>query len=181
MAPRRPWLTGANTLTLLRLLAAPALLLAIVRDAPLAASALFALAVASDFGDGWLARRRGDASPLGGLADHAADAVFVTSGTVALAWMGVLPAALPPLIALAFLQYALDSRVLSSRGLRPNSLGRANGVAYYAIVAVPIVRDSMGLDWPGPPLVRGLGWALVGTTLVSMLDRLRLLLGRRSE
>jgi len=48
------------------------------------------------------------------------------------------------------------------------------------IVAVPIVRDALGWSWPGPGLVMALGWLLVASTLVSMFDRLRLLLLRRS-
>jgi hypothetical protein len=51
-------------------------------------------------------------------------------------------------------------------------LGRWNGIAYYAIVAIPIVRDALGLAWPGPALVMALGWLLIGSTLVSMGDRM---------
>lgn len=173
------WATRANALTLLRLLAAPALFWAVATGRSGLASALFWAAVATDFGDGWAARRYGEATPLGGLIDHAVDATFVSAGAAALAWQGVLPAALPLLIALAFLQYAFDSRLLGSRGLRGSPLGRWNGIAYYVIVAVPIVRDGLGLGWPGPALVALLGWMLVATTLLSMGDRLRLLAAAR--
>ena len=179
MESSRRWATRANGLTLLRLLAAPALVWAIATERSGVAHAFFWLAVATDFADGWAARRYGEATRLGGLVDHAVDASFVTAGAAALAWQCVLPAALPPLIALAFLQYALDSRFLVARGLRGSPLGRWNGIAYYGIVAVPIVRDALGLGWPGPGLVTALGWALVVTTLLSMADRLRLLLAVR--
>jgi hypothetical protein len=92
----------------------------------------------------------------------------------------VLPVLLPPLIAIAFIQYALDSRWLTARGLHASALGRFNGIAYYVVVAVPIVRDTLGLGWPGPLLVRLLAWGLVATTAASILDRLRLLLRARS-
>lgn len=173
------WQTRANALTALRLLAAPALFAAICAGEAVVAAALFALAVATDFADGWVARRYGEASPLGGLMDHAADAVFVTSGCAALASLGVLPAPLPALIAVAFVQYALDSRAGPTRPLRASALGRWNGMAYYAIVAVPVVRDALALAGPGPGVVRGLGWVLVVSTLVSMADRLLASLGRR--
>jgi phosphatidylglycerophosphate synthase len=179
--PGRRWLTWANALTFLRLLAAPLLATAVLSEHPVVASLLFFGAVASDFADGWVARRFDEVSPFGGLVDHAVDAAFVTVGTAALAGAGVLPAVLPLLIGVAFLQYAFDSRHLSERGLHPNPIGRVNGIAYYVIVAVPIVRDALGLGWPGPGFVRALGWALVATTLVSMLDRLRLLLRRRPD
>jgi cardiolipin synthase len=166
------WRTRANALTALRLAAAPALAAAICAGAPAAAVALFALAVATDFADGWVARRYAEQSPLGGLMDHAVDAAFVTTGCAALAAVGVLPPLLPLLIPIAFVQYAVDSRAGPARPLRASALGRWNGIAYYVIVAVPIVRDAAGLGWPGPGLVRGLGFALVASTLVSMADRL---------
>jgi cardiolipin synthase len=172
MQARRSWLTRANALTCLRLAAAPALVVAIRADAAWAATAVFALAVASDVADGIVARRFGEQSGLGRLIDHAADAVFVTAGAAALAHARVLPALLPTLIAASFLQYALDAKTAKASGPRPSTLGRWNGIAYYAIVAIPIVRDALGIDWPGSALVMALGWLLVGSTLVSMGDRM---------
>ena len=172
MPAGRSWLTRANALTCLRLAAAPALVVAIRADAAWAATAVFALAVASDVADGIVARRFDEQSGLGRLIDHAADAIFVTAGAAALAHARVLPALLPTLIAASFLQYALDAKVAKASGPRPSTLGRWNGIAYYAIVAIPIVRDALGIDWPGPMLVMALGWLLVGSTLLSMADRM---------
>ena len=175
------WQTRANALTALRLVAAPALVAAICGAESALALAIFALAVATDFADGWVARRYDEASPLGGFMDHAVDAAFVTSGSAALALGGVLPALLPILIAFAFTQYALDSRVGASRPLRRSSLGRWNGIAYYVVVAVPITRDALELGWPPAALVSGIGWLLVGSTLLSMIDRLRASRRQRSD
>jgi cardiolipin synthase len=169
------WLTPANLLTLLRLLLALPFALAVREGAPLAASLVFAVAAASDFADGRLARRRGEISTLGGFLDHAVDAAFVSTGAAALASVGALPWLLAPLIAIAFLQYTLDSRLMRSHGLRASSLGRWNGIAYFVIVAVPVVRDALGLGWPGAGLVSALGWALIASTLLSISLRLRLL------
>ena len=119
-------------------------------------------------------------SSFGGFADHAADATFVVIATAALARTGVLPAVLPWLIAAAFVQYALDSRALSASGLFPSRLGRWNGIAYYVIAAIPIVRDALALDWPGAALVSALAWLLIASTIASMVDRLRLLAARSS-
>lgn len=174
MAARSRWLTPANSLTLLRLLLALPFALAVRAGSPLLASLLFTLAAVSDFADGRIARRRGEISALGGFLDHAVDATFVSVGAAALASVGVLPIALAPLIALAFAQYALDSKLMRASGLRGSALGRWNGIAYYVIVAVPVVRDALGLGWPGAGLVRALGWALVVSTLLSISDRLRL-------
>ena len=76
------------------------------------------------------------------------------------------------LIAASFLQYALDARIAKASGPRPSTLGRWNGIAYYGIVAIPIVRDALGIGWPGGFLIMTLGWLLIGTTLVSMAERL---------
>ena len=179
MESSRRWATRANGLTLLRLLMAPLLVWAIMAERSGLAMLLFWLAVATDVADGWAARRYGEATPLGAVIDHAVDATFVTAVSAALAWQCVLPGALPPLIALAFLQYALDSRYLVAQGLRGSPLGRWNGIAYYVIVAIPIIRDTLGWGWPGAGLLRLLGWALVASTLLSMGDRLRLLASAR--
>jgi cardiolipin synthase len=168
----RLWVTRANALTFCRVLATPVLVLAICTGAVGLALAVFVLAVASDFADGMVARRYGEDSGLGRLIDHATDAIFVTAGTAAFAYEGILPALLPALIMASFLQYALDSGISESRGPRPSALGRGNGIAYYGIVAIPIVRDVLGLTWPGPVLVLALGWVLVASTLVSMASRL---------
>jgi phosphatidylglycerophosphate synthase len=166
------WSTLANALTGLRLALAPGLVAAILAGRPSVAALVFAIAVATDVADGRIARRRSEASPLGGALDHAVDAAFVTAGTAALASQGALPALLPALIAAAFVQYAVDSRTRAG-GLRGSRLGRWNGIAYYVAVAVPIVRDATGLGWPAPALVRALGWLLVASTLLSVADRLR--------
>jgi len=176
MSTRSIWLTRANGLTLLRLLLAPALALAVVDGAAATATALFWLAVATDVADGRVARRFGEVSAHGRLVDHAADATFATLGTAALAWTGALPAILSPLIAVAFAQYAIDARFHGLRELRPSRLGHWNGIAYYVIVAVPITRDAFDLVWPNAALVQGCGWLLVASTLVSMTGRLRLAL-----
>ena len=171
MQAKGSWLTRANALTGVRLAAVPALVVAIHADAAWLATAVFALAVTSDIADGIVARRFGEQSGLGRLIDHAADAVFVTAGTAALAHAHVLPALLPTLIAASFLQYALDTKVAQASGPRPSTLGRWNGIAYYAIVAIPIVRDALRIAWPGAALVTALGWFLIGSTLVSMGQR----------
>jgi hypothetical protein len=78
---------------------------------------------------------------------------------------------LPAAVALAFLQYTLDSRALQGAPLRASALGRWNGIAYFVPIGTVVVRDALGLRWPPAGLVLGLGWLLVATTLLSMADR----------
>jgi CDP-diacylglycerol--glycerol-3-phosphate 3-phosphatidyltransferase len=165
------WCTRANALSLLRLACAPALAAAIAAQHAGIATALFTLAVATDLADGPIARRYGEASPLGGLLDHAVDATFCVIGLGAHAIAGVVPWPLPLLVAAAFAQYTLDSKSLAGRPLRASRLGRWNGIAYFVAVAVPIVRDTLGWSWPGASLVWWLAAGLCVSTLVSMLDR----------
>lgn len=172
MQSKGRWATAANALTLARLALVPLLGAAILHDQPLLAGALFALAVATDFADGAIARRRNEATPLGGLLDHAVDATLCVVGLAAWAWRGEAPILLAPLVAAAFTQYVLDSRALAGRPLRASALGRWNGIAYYVLVAVPIYRDALGLTWPGAAWVLAAGWLLAASTMVSIADRL---------
>jgi phosphatidylglycerophosphate synthase len=175
-APSR-WLTRANALTALRLSAVPFLALAIAQGASVSAAALFTLAVATDLLDGRVARRFGETSALGGLLDHATDAAFVTAGLGALAWQGEIPFLLPSLVAIAFVQYAFDSRWLGPAAgagrpaLHASALGRLNGIAYFVPLGAAVVRDALGLGWPPASLVYALGALLAATTLLSIADR----------
>jgi len=176
---RGVWRTRANGLTGLRLLAAPLLADAVLRETHGMALALFVFGVASDLLDGWLARRDGAASALGRLLDHGCDACFVVFGLAALAARGELTPWLAPLVALAFLQYALDSGALRGLPLRLSLLGRWNGVAYFILLGVPVVRDGLQLGWPPVHWVAFGGFALLATTLLSMLDRAAALLRKK--
>jgi phosphatidylglycerophosphate synthase len=165
-----------NFLSLTRVILAPLLAWLIVRGRPEPAVLIFAIAIATDFVDGPLARRSGRANALGALLDHGSDATFVTLGLVALAILGLVPVYLPPLVALAFLQYSLDSRALQGRVLRASTLGRWNGIFYYVLVGTPIVRDTLGLAWPSDALILMVGWMTLLATFASMVDRLWVLL-----
>ena len=171
--------TRANALTALRLVCGPLLVLALLEHAALTAAALFWLAVATDLLDGRVARRFGESSALGGFLDHVTDAAFVSLGLAALALRGEAPALLPALVALAFVQYTLDSRVIDGGALRASALGRWNGIAYFVPIGTVVTRDALGLAWPGRGLVLALGWLLVATTLLSMADRARALIRAR--
>ena len=161
----------ANTITAVRLVAAPLTAGAIVGGWRATAALLFVVAVVTDLADGVVARRRGEVSAFGGLFDHTTDATYVTVVLAALAWLGEVPWLLPPLVALAFLQYMLDSRALTGARLRASQLGRWNGIAYYVLAGAPIVRDAVDLPWPPASWVRGAAWLLVVTTALSMFDR----------
>jgi cardiolipin synthase len=161
-------LTWSNGLTALRLGAAPFFFCAVVMSSWQVAFLLFWLAVATDWIDGRVARARGEASALGALLDHGSDATFVVLGLSALAAADRAPWILPLLVAAAFVQYVLDSRVLAGRPLRASALGSWNGILYFVPIGIVVTRECFGLRVPGDALVVWLGWALVLSTAISM-------------
>ncbi|MEM8766512.1 MAG: CDP-alcohol phosphatidyltransferase family protein [Pseudomonadota bacterium] len=165
------WLSLANGLTGLRLISIPLMVWLIVTASWGLAGVFFTLAAITDLLDGPLARRSGKASPMGGLFDHGTDALYVASCLAALAWVGLVNGWLPGLVLLAFLQYTIDSRALAGKALKASVLGRYNGIAYFVMVGIPVIRNALGLGWPGDLLIAVLAWLLVLTTLISMTDR----------
>lgn len=165
------WITWANLFTLLRLLCIGPCAWAIVAGHWQAAAAVFALSAASDLVDGPLARRLGHASRLGGLLDHATDAAFVSVSLAALAFTGYVNALLPILVAAAFIQYLLDSKALAGASLKTSWLGRNNGIAYFVLVGIVVIRNALELGFPPDAWIAAGGWVLTLTTLASMLDR----------
>jgi phosphatidylglycerophosphate synthase len=165
------WITWANLLTAIRLLAIAPSVWAISTGRWGIAGTLFALAVVTDLLDGPLARRYHHASAMGGLFDHATDALFVSLNLAALALVGLLNPWLSGLVALAFIQYMFDSRVIAGAALKTSFLGKNNGIAYYVAVGIPVIREALEFQWPADQWIALLGWLLVATTLTSMTDR----------
>ena len=173
------WLNVPNALSLSRLLLTPFVACAVLDNSLLFAATGFFLVVVSDIADGLVARRYGSATRIGTLIDHVADAVFVVTLTTTYAHLGLFPWALPVLIAVAFVQYALDSGSAVRHGPRPSRLGKANGIAYFAIVGVAI---SLGgyLDYPFVQhTVTTIAWLLIASTFVSILARAKFAVAAR--
>ena len=166
-------MTWANALTTLRLLTIVPLTGALLAGNWPGAALLFTLAALTDYFDGPLARRLGQTSVLGGFIDHASDALFVTGACTALACAGYINTVLPLLIPVAFLQYTLDSQVLRGRALRPNPLGRWNGIAYYVLPGIVIGAHLLAVETLLQPVTVALAWLLVASTLLSMGMRAR--------
>ena len=183
-APGQPGrlLTLANAISAVRFIAAPFSLAAVLGGEWSLAALLFVGAVASDFVDGWVARHRNTVSALGGVFDHAADAVFVTLTLWGIAYSeaqvrsDVVPGILPLFIALAFLQYLLDSKALAGQALRTSVLGRINGIAYFVVVGVVVIRNALEVGWLPDEAIYWACLVVLLSTLVSMLDRLRTLM-----
>jgi len=143
--------------------------------APGVLALVLCVAIATDYLDGPIARRTGTASAKGQLFDHSTDCLFVTGGLAGAAIAGAVTPILPVLIPFAFGQYVVDSYVWHrQRQLRASFLGRWNGILYF----VPIVLIAAArLPFPaGFASLLGaaaavLGYLLVASTVVSMIDR----------
>ena len=166
------WWTWANGLSLSRLAIAPFTAFAIIEDSFLSGVILFSAAVFTDIIDGPIARRRGEASPVGGKIDHGSDAVYVSLCLAALAYEGIISWVLPPLVIVAFLQYLFDSKALKNQNpLRSSQLGRYNGIAYFVLVGIAVIQGALAWTLFSPNSLQVLSWLLIATTAISMRNR----------
>ena len=171
------WINVANAISLSRLVSAPLSAAAVLAGDWLQAAVWFVWAAVSDLADGAIARRTNTVSRIGGILDHSADALFVSVTLWAVAHTQVIPGFLPFLIVLAFLQYVIDSRAFSGQPLRTSQLGRYNGIAYFVLTGIVVIRNAIDVEWLSrlvfDDLIWSLGMILVLSTFVSVFERLR--------
>ena len=136
---------------------------------------LLAVAIASDYFDGIVARRYGTASAEGQLCDHGTDCLFVTACLTGAALAGLVPLVLPVLVVVAFSQYVVDSYWLHRRKqLRMSTIGRWNGIGYFVPLVVLAAARLEVVPTLTPLLrvsARVVAYALVASTVVSIVDR----------
>jgi len=137
--------TYANAITLIRPVgAAPFLWCCLQAPAHLsygaAALGLFGLIAASDLLDGWMARRRREASAFGRVLDHLCDVGFILVALGVFAGQGWAPWWLPAAIVWAFGLYALRSwwwtPATSGPTLIGSRLGHLGGILNYGMVGL---------------------------------------------
>jgi len=164
-----------NVLTVLRLVAVPAIVALLIADSGAegglrwAALALFVLAGVTDWLDGFLARRWGVVSSFGKLADPLADKALVLAALVMLAAMSEVPwwplfvVAIREIgVTLGRLAVARDVVIPASAGgklktalqmlallllLIPGVTGWLDTVGFWVLVASVIVAVVTGLDY----------------------------------
>jgi cardiolipin synthase len=83
--------TLPNAITLVRIALIVVFVVLLARREDAWAIAALAIAGASDFLDGYLARRLGQTSPLGRVLDPAADRLLTVAVVVGLAWRDIVP------------------------------------------------------------------------------------------
>ena len=147
-------MSAANKITLLRITLIPLLLAFLVRDSTFArwaALAIFLLASATDWLDGYLARSRGQVTTFGKLLDPVADKLLVTAALLPLVRDGLVPdwmAAL--LIGREFLVSGLRS-VASAEGvvIPAGTVGKWKmGMSITAISFLIVTPRARTVHWP---------------------------------
>jgi CDP-diacylglycerol--glycerol-3-phosphate 3-phosphatidyltransferase len=175
--------TLPDQLTVARALAVPIVVVLFAWDFPDHAywgTAVFAVAMATDQVDGWLARRRGETSALGSLLDPIADKVLVMAMLAMLVGEGVAPAwMVAAILAREFLVSGLrlaaiergvvmGARDLGKLKTWAQALAEALGglaaagawddaVAWWALLVAVVLTWVSGLDYArvAPRLLRG--------------------------
>ena len=146
-----------NLLTVLRGLAGPSILIAVLAGQDEVAFVLFLLAVLTDLADGWLARRLGAVSELGRLLDPIADKLLVDGTWLAVGLAGWAPWWLvgPVLLrdAAVIVGFFATGRTLRD----PHILGRVMVSVEGVALPVLLFRNPwLDIHWPSVGLVLGL-------------------------
>lgn len=130
---------------------------------------LFLIAGFSDGLDGFLAKRFGWSSRLGGILDALADKILLVSTFVCLWWLGIFPWWLVAWVLLRDLIIVIGATVYNFRietvQPEPSLSSKLNTFLQIALAAVGVVQLGFG----GVPgwLLQGLIWAVVLTVLLS--------------
>jgi len=159
--------TIPNLLSFLRILMIPVFVALIVRhDTTTAGLLLFAAVIATDWVDGWVARRTGQVSELGKILDPIADRLAIASGLIALVVRGAFPlwAALLILLRDAAILLA-GAIVLVGRRVRLDVRFIGKVATFTLMTAIPwIAWGNLGLPLAEAALVAG--WASFAVGIV---------------
>ena len=158
-----------NVLTVLRILAVPVLVVALLGETPdgdVIAAVVFALAAATDGLDGYIARRRREVTTFGKLMDPLADKLLVVAALVSLVSLERLA---------AWVAMVIIARELAVTGLR--SLAAEQGVVIAASwlgkaktgLQIAAILALIAFD-PAPLWVDVLLYIAVAMTLISAAD-----------
>ena len=162
-------MTLPNLISLARLLSVPIVIWAILADEMALAFWLFIAAGISDAIDGFLARRSGSRSIVGGFLDPLADKALMVSVYITLGHIGDLPLWIVILVVsrdVLIIGGAILFQVLN-QSLKPEPLmiSKLNTVAQIVLAAATLGQLSMASDWH--MAVTMLIWAVAATTLAS--------------
>lgn len=158
-----------TTITIARLLLAPAVSWFIVRSDYGVAATLFVIAALSDLLDGAIARRWALVSEFGARLDAIADKLLMLTAAVALAWQGLLPLWLLAAIVvrdLVVLAGAVAYRIAVGHvEMAPSLLSKLNTALECAVLAAVLLDAAQVVDFA--PWLPGLYAAVLLTIVLS--------------
>ena len=158
-----------NVLTLLRILAVPVIVVALLDETPngdALAAGVFALAAISDGLDGYFARRRQDVTTFGKLMDPLADKLLIIAALVSLVSLDRLAAWVAMVIIARELAVTGLRAVAAEQGvvISASWLGKAKTTLQVAAVFALIIWNPS--PWPVDALV----YLALAATVISGLD-----------
>jgi CDP-diacylglycerol--glycerol-3-phosphate 3-phosphatidyltransferase len=158
-----------NALTMLRIIAVPVVVVALLVEMPngdVIAAAVFAAAALTDGLDGYIARSRNSITTFGKLMDPLADKLLIIGALVSLVSLGRLEAWVAMVIIAREVAVTILRTIAAERGLviAASWLGKAKTVLQIAAVIALIAAN------PAPAWVDVLVYAAVAVTIVSGAD-----------
>jgi CDP-diacylglycerol---glycerol-3-phosphate 3-phosphatidyltransferase len=158
-----------NALTLLRILAVPVIVVALLGETPngdALAAGVFALAAFTDGLDGYIARRRQDVTTFGKLVDPLADKLLIVAALVSLVSLGRLAAWVAMVIIARELAVTVLRAVAVEQGvvISASWLGKLKTVLQVAAVFALIIWN------PSPTSVDVLVYVALAVTVISGVD-----------
>lgn len=159
-------------LTLLRIFLVPLLVALLLTRTPhgtIAGACVFAVAVLTDWLDGYLARRRNQVTKLGILLDPIADKLLTSAAFIALVELGSVPAWMAVIIIGREFAVTWLRTLATGRGvvIAASGLGKSKMVAQVVAISVLI----LALELPALlPLGRIALWVVVGIAVWSGID-----------
>ncbi|WP_235833275.1 CDP-alcohol phosphatidyltransferase family protein [Glaciibacter flavus] len=153
-------LTVPNILSFFRLALVPVFLVLLISAQDVAALVVLAVASATDFLDGYLARRLNQISRLGQLLDPAADRLYLFAALLGLAARELIPWWLVAVIVGRDVFLAVLGIILASNGYGPLPVHQLGKVATFALfLGLPIIM--LGVAFPSlAPGAEPIGWAV---------------------
>jgi CDP-diacylglycerol--glycerol-3-phosphate 3-phosphatidyltransferase len=158
-----------NVLTLLRILAAPVVVVALLGETPngdALAAAVFALAALTDGLDGYFARSRDAVTTFGKLMDPVADKLLIAAALVSLVSLDRLAAWVAMVIIAREFAVTVMRAIAAERGIVISAswMGKVKTVLQIAAVFALIAAN------PAPTWVNVLVYAAVAVTVISGAD-----------
>ena len=161
----RLW-TAPNAITAIRLAGLPVFVVLVVRsERYLAAFGVLALVAATDWVDGYVARRFDQVSRIGKVIDPLVDRVLLATATITLVVAGLLP--WPLLVAILARDVAvLTVSLVWFAGVPPIAVSRAGKLATALLMlGVPCFLLS-GVDWAAADTIRAVAWVSTVTGII---------------